>query len=138
MTRDEKLVFSCQVPGHLAQDLGPRCHPADLAAPPSSPPTPTFSAHRQTLLWAKALQKAAQDLHALKKLLLKFWATIFEIGHILEVRTVGILAMNNQSETVDLADHFPDNLLTVRPPTLHKMQITPPREIEIKYQEKSR
>ena len=77
VTHDEKLVFL--VPGdlaHLAQDLGPRWHPADLAAPPSSPPTPTFSAHRQTLLWAKALQKAAQDLHVLKKLLL-FWVTIF-------------------------------------------------------------
>ena len=72
VTHDEKkLVFL--VPGdlaHLAQDLGPRCNPADLAAPPSSPPTPTFSAHRQALLWAKALQKAAQDLHVLKKLLL--------------------------------------------------------------------
>ena len=132
MTRDEKLVFSCQVAGHLAQDLGPRWHPADLAAPPSSPPTPTFSAHRQTLLWAKALQKAAQDLHVLKKSLL-LGDNLLDWSHFGGLKD-GILAMNNQSETVDLADHFPDNLLTVRPPTLHKMQITPPREIEIKYQ----
>ena len=61
-----------------------------------------------------------------------FWPQSFRL--VTFWRLGRILAMNNQSETVDLADHFPDNLLTVRPPTLHKMQITPPREIEIKYQ----